>query len=163
MPRKVRDPTKLELPTDREIVLSRVFDAPRERVFRAYTDPKAIPQWWGPRDYTTTVDKMDVRPGGAWRFVQVAPDGTKHAFHGTYREIRPPERIVDTFEYEPAPGHVLVETVTFDSVPGGRTKVTVTSRFDTKADRDGMIASGMEFGARQTMERLAEYLGKQAH
>jgi uncharacterized protein YndB with AHSA1/START domain len=153
-----KDPTELTLPTDREIVLMRVLDAPRERVFRAYTDPKAIPEWWGPRGFRTTVDTMDVRPGGAWRFVQVASDGTEHAFHGVYREIRPPERLVDTFEYEGMAGHVLVETVTFDEVRGGKTKVTVTSRFDSEADRDGMLESGMEWGARQTMERLEEYL-----
>jgi uncharacterized protein YndB with AHSA1/START domain len=77
-------------PSDREIVMTRVFDAPRELVFKAYTDPSLIPQWWGPRGFTTTVDQMDVRPGGVWRFVQRGPDGSEYAFNGVYREIAPP-------------------------------------------------------------------------
>jgi len=74
--------------------MERVFDAPRELVFRAFTDPELIPRWWGMRDSTTVVDSMDVRPGGAWRYVQIAPDGTRHAFRGEFREIVPPQRIV---------------------------------------------------------------------
>ena len=91
-------------PTDREIHIERVFEAPRDRVFAVYTDPALIPEWWGPRGTTTIVDKMDVRTGGDWRFVARDSDGSETAFRGTYREVSPPERIVQTFEWEGMPG-----------------------------------------------------------
>src|ERR1700737_4723679 len=98
--------TKVTLPSDKEIVITREFDAPRELVFKAMTDPDLIPRWWGPRGQTTTVDKMDVRPGGTWRFVMGAADGMKSGFRGEYREVVAPERIVQTFEWEPMAGHI---------------------------------------------------------
>ena len=147
----------LTLPSDREIVMTRVFDAPRELVWKAYTDPAAIPQWWGPRRHATTVDKMDVRPGGAWRYVSRDADGNEYAFRGEYREVVPPERIVATFEFEPMPGHVSVETLTLVE-HDGKTTLTNTSVFDSVEDRDGMLQSGMEEGVRETYDRLAEYL-----
>ncbi|HEV3322157.1 MAG TPA: SRPBCC family protein [Solirubrobacteraceae bacterium] len=151
--------TTLTTPTDREIVTERVFDAPRERVFATYTDPELIPQWWGPRRMTTTVDQMDVRPGGSWRFVMREPDGREIGFKGIYREVTPPERIVQTFEWEGMPGHVIVETATFEELDG-RTKVTTTSLFHTTEERDGMLASGMEGGLTESHERLAELLAR---
>jgi uncharacterized protein YndB with AHSA1/START domain len=144
-------------PTDREIQIERVFDAPRDRVFAVFTDPALIPDWWGPRETTTTVDRMDVRPGGGWRFEMRSCDGTETAFRGTYREVTPPERIVQTFEWEGMPGHVSVETVTFEDL-GERTKVTTTSIFHTPDERDGMLASGMERGLNETYARLDEVL-----
>ncbi len=147
----------LTLPSDREIVMERVFNAPCELVFKAYTDPDLIPKWWGPRKYTTTVDKMDVKVGGAWRFVQRDTDGHVYAFNGEYREIAPPGRLSYTFEFEGLPGHVLLETVTFEE-QGGQTKVTVTSLFASAEDRDGMLQSGMEQGATESQDRLAELL-----
>jgi len=149
--------TVVTTPSDREIVSERVFDAPRERVFAAYTDPELIPQWWGPRGATTIVDQMDVRPGGAWRFVHRDSNGDKTGFRGTYREVTPPERIVQTFEWEGMPGHVIVETATFEDL-GGRTKVTATSLFHTTEERDGMLASGMESGLTESHDRLVELL-----
>jgi len=149
--------TVLTTPSDREIVSERLFDAPRERVFAAYTDPRLIPEWWGPRRMTTVVDQMDVRPGGAWRFVMREPGGEEIGFRGIYREVTPPERIVQTFEYEPMPAHVIVETVTFADL-GGRTKLTTSSLFHTTDERDGMLASGMERGLTETHDRLAELL-----
>src|SRR6185295_13830618 len=86
--------TTMTLRGDREIVITRVFDAPRALVFKAYTDPEAIPHWWGPAKYKTSVDKMDVRPGGEWRYTHVGPDGETFGFHGEYREVVPPERLV---------------------------------------------------------------------
>jgi uncharacterized protein YndB with AHSA1/START domain len=148
-------------PTDREIRMERVFDAPRDLVFKAYTDPKLIPEWWGPRDGTTVVDQMDVRPGGDWRFVTRQADGGEHAFRGTYREVKPPERIVQTFEWEGMPGHVAVETATFEDL-GDRTKVTTISLFHTSEERDGMLESGMETGANQLYARLDELLARLA-
>jgi uncharacterized protein YndB with AHSA1/START domain len=147
-------------PSDREIIMERVFDAPRERVFKAYTDPKAIPLWWGPRRYTTIVEKMDVRPGGTWRYISRGSDGAEFAFHGVYREIVRPKRIVTTFEFEGTPGHVVVDTATFEE-HDGKTKVTVTSRFETVEDRDEMVKTGMEEGARESWDRLAEYLAEE--
>lgn len=151
--------TTVTTPSEREIVSERVFDAPRDRVFAAYTDPELIPQWWGPRGTTTIVDQMDVRPGGSWRFVGRDPDGSETAFRGTYREVTPPERIVQTFEWEGMPGHVVVETATFEDL-GGRTRVTAQSLFHTSEERDGMLDSGMERGLTETHDRLAELLAQ---
>jgi uncharacterized protein YndB with AHSA1/START domain len=146
------------LPSDREIAGSRVLDAPTELVFKAYTDPNLIPRWWGPRRYTTIVDKMDVSPGGVWRFVHRAADGGQHAFNGVFREIEPPKRLVYTFNYEGAPGHEALETVTFEEAGSGKTRVTDHLLFATREDRDGMLNSGMEDGAAETIERLVELL-----
>jgi len=150
--------TKVTLPSDLEILVTREFDAPRDVVYKTMTDPKLIPQWWGPRSDKTTVDKMEVRPGGKWRFVATQPDGTTYAFRGEYREIIPGEKIVQTFEFEPMAGHISVETGTLTDLPGGRTLFTTRSVFTSKEDRDGMIESGMESGLRETYERLDEVL-----
>jgi uncharacterized protein YndB with AHSA1/START domain len=146
-------------PTDREIRIERVFDAPRDRVFALFTDPDLIPEWWGPRDTTTEVDVMDVRTGGSWRFVMRNSDGSESGFRGAYREVTPPERIVQTFEWEPMAGHVSVETATFEDL-GDRTKVTTTSIFHTTEERDGMLASGMEGGLNETYARFDELLAR---
>ena len=158
MSEKSSGASTLTLPSDQEIVMERVFNAPRELVFKAHTDPNLISQWWGPRRYTTTVDKMDLRVGGVWRFVQHDADGNEFAFNGVYREIVPPERLSYTFEFEGMPGHVLVETVTFEE-QNGKTKVTVTGLYQSVEDRDGMLQSGMEEGANESYERLVELLG----
>ena len=144
-------------PATQEIVMTCVFDAPRELVFQAYTDPNAIPKWWGPKRMTTTVERMEVRPGGIWRFVQREPDGRSYAFFGVYHAIVPPERIVQTFEFEGASGHVSLETAMLEDV-GGKTKLTASSVFQSVEDRDSMLQAGMEDGARETMERFADLL-----
>ena len=136
-----------------------MFNAPRDRVFAAYTDPKLIPEWWGQREATTVVDQMDVRDGGSWRFVTRNADGSEDGFRGTYREVAPPERIVQTFEWEGMPGHVCVETAVFEDL-GDRTKVTTTSLFHTTEERDGMLGSGMEHGMNETYARLDELLAR---
>ncbi len=151
---------KTRLVSDREIELTRVFDAPRELVFETMMDPELIPQWWGPRRYTTEVGKMDVRVGGKWRFLNRAADGTEHWFNGEYREIVPNERVVQTFEYEPFAGHIQIETATFEDLGDGTTRLTVRSVFSNKEDRDGFLQSGAEAGARETYERFAELLAK---
>jgi uncharacterized protein YndB with AHSA1/START domain len=149
-------------PSDREIHIERIFDAPRDRVFAVYTDPELIPEWWGPRGTTTIVDQMDLRPGGSWRFIGRDDDGGgEHAFRGTYREITPPERIVQTFEWEGMPGHISVETAVFEDL-GDQTKVTTTSIFHTTEERDGMLNSGMEGGLNETYARLDELLARLA-
>jgi uncharacterized protein YndB with AHSA1/START domain len=145
---------------DREFVMTRIFDAPCELVFQVYTDPEAAPHWWGQRYMTTVVEMMDVWPGGSWRFIQRSPDGKEYAFHGEYLEIVPPSKIVSTFEFEGMPGHVVVDTLIFEAV-GDRTKLTATSLFQSSEDLDGMIQSGMEGGANETWDRLAELLATQ--
>jgi uncharacterized protein YndB with AHSA1/START domain len=153
---------KVTTPGDREILIERVFDAPRDRVYAAFTDPELIPQWWGRYEDTTTVDKMDVRTGGDWRFVTVSSkDGEEHAFRGSFRDVTPPERIEWTFEWEGMKGYVSVETITFEDL-GEQTKVTSTSRFFSTEERDGMIESGMEKGLNETYARLDELLAKNA-
>jgi uncharacterized protein YndB with AHSA1/START domain len=149
--------TVVSTPADREILSERVFDAPRDRVYAAFTDPELISEWWGPRGTTTIVDKMEVEVGGDWRFVLRNSDGSETAFRGTYREVSPPERVVQTFEWEGMPGHVIIETVTFEDL-GDRTKVINTSLFHTTEERDGMLASGMEKGLTESHDRLAELL-----
>lgn len=147
----------LALPTEREIMLTRAFDAPRELVFEAMSDPDHIPKWWGPRYLTTTVDKLDARPGGRWRFIQHDAQGNEYAFNGEYREIVPPERIVLTFEFEGMPGHVVLQTMTLQEVDG-KTVLTARSLFDNAEDRNGMLQSGMAEGAADTYDRLEELL-----
>jgi len=151
----------LTTPTDREIHTERIFDAPRERVFSVFTDAELIPEWYGPHDTTTIVDQMDVKAGGSWRFVIRNSDGSETGFRGTYREVTPPERVVQTFEWEGMPGHVSVETATFEDL-GERTKVTTTSIFHTTEERDGMLGSGMEGGMNETYARLDELLARLA-
>jgi uncharacterized protein YndB with AHSA1/START domain len=148
---------KATTPSDREIVMTRVFDAPRELVFEAHSSCEHMERWWGPRKYTVVDCKMDFRPGGEWRIVHRGPDGEEYGFRGEFREIVPPEKIVWTFEFEGMPGHVSVETLTLDE-QDGKTKLTATSVFDSVEDRDGMLESGMEEGAVETWDRLAELL-----
>ena len=150
--------TAITTPADREIRIERIFDAPRDRVFAIYTDPALIPEWWGPRGTTTIVDQMDVRTGGSWRFITRGPDGSESAFRGSYREVTPPERIVQTFEWDGMPGHPSVETAEFTDLGDGRTRVVTTSLFFTQEERDGMIGSGMEGGLNQSYEALDRLL-----
>ena len=145
-------------PSKQEVVITRVFEAPLDLVFKVVTDPAQIPNWWGPRELTTTVDEMDVQAGGKWRFLHTDPDGNHFGFHGVYHEVDSPKRIVQTFEFEGMPGHVVLETGTFEALPGGKTKLTSVSVFQSIEDRDGMVASGMERGTKESSERLDELL-----
>jgi uncharacterized protein YndB with AHSA1/START domain len=154
-----RSDMKITTLSDTEFQITREFDAPRDLVFKVMTDPALMPRWWGPRKYKTVVDTMDVRPGGKWRMRNIAADGAEHAFRGEYREIVPPERVVWTFEYEPLPGHISVETMTLTE-HDGRTLLVVRDQFASTEDRDGMLQSGMEAGARETYERLDEVLAE---
>jgi uncharacterized protein YndB with AHSA1/START domain len=143
--------------SDKEILVTRIFNAPRELVFKVYTDPELLPRWWGPAIYETIVEKMDVRPGGSWRFIHKDKEGKEYAFHGDYREVQEPERIVQTFIYEGMPDHALLETISMESL-GGNTKVISSEQFASKEDRDGMWATGMEWGTSESMERFAAVL-----
>jgi uncharacterized protein YndB with AHSA1/START domain len=146
-------------PSDREIVMSRTFDAPRELVFEAHTSCEHMRNWWGPRKYEVDSCEIDFRPGGSWRITHKSAEGPEeHGFHGEFREIVRPERIVWTFEWEGLPGHVSVETLTLDE-QDGKTTLTARSVYDTVEDRDGMLQSGAADGAAETWDRLDEYLG----
>jgi uncharacterized protein YndB with AHSA1/START domain len=144
-------------PSDREIVMTRVFDAPRDLVFEAHTSCEHMSNWWGPRRYKFDSCEIDFRPGGKWRIVHKGTDGDLQGFRGEFREIVRPERIVWTFEWEGMPGHISVDTLTLEE-NDGKTTLTATSLFDTVEDRDGMLQSGMEEGAAETWDRLDEYL-----
>lgn len=144
-------------PGKQEIVFTGVFDAPRELVFKAFTDPKLLPKWLGPKRMTMTVVETDLRRGGQWRFVHRAPDGTEYAFRGVYHEAVPPERVVRTFEFDGAPGHVSLEAVTFTE-NDGKTTLVGKSVFQAVVDRDANLAAGMEKGLTESMDRLAELL-----
>ena len=154
--------TFLAEPGKQEVLITREFDAPRELVFKACTDPQLIAQWWGPRYLATIVDKMDVRPGGQWRFINRDAEGNEYAFHGVYHEVLSPERLIDTFEFEglPETGHVTLETIKLEELPGGRTRLTTQSVYQSVADRDGTLQAGMEAGVKDTYDRLAELLKK---
>lgn len=149
---------KITTPSDREIRTERIFDAPRERVWQAMTDRKLVAQWWG-RGNRLVVERMEVVRGGHWRFVEHGPDGV-HGFEGRYREVVPPERIVQTFEWDGMPGHVAVETMTLEDLGDGRTKLVVVSQFHTTAERDGMLHSGMEQGMAQSHAALDAVLAQ---
>ena len=153
------NPMTLTLASDREIDITRVFDAPRSLVFEACHDCEHLSHWWGPRGFELTECQVDLRPGGSYRFVQRAPDGSMHAFHGTYREIQRPERTVFTQVYEPYPDVELVVSTTLTEVDG-KTALSQHMLFPSREARDGMIASGMEWGQRQSFERLDEVLAE---
>jgi len=156
-----RDTTEIVIePGRHDIVIKRVFDAPRDVVFRAMTDPRLIPSWWGPGYLTTTVDVMEVRHGGRWRYVQRDPEGNEYAFRGVYHEVTP-ERTIQTFEWEGLPGHVSLDSLTLDE-HDGRTTYLGVSVFQSVEDRDGMVASGMETGLREGMLRLEALIGGMA-
>jgi len=140
--------------------MSREFNAPPERLWQALVDPALIPSWWGPRYLTTTVDKLDLRVGGSWRYVQTDAEGNVHAFNGIFKEVQPPERLAYTFEYEPMAGHVSTDSITLEALPGGRTKITARTTFNTLEDLEGMLQSGMEGGAVESWDRLEELLVK---
>jgi len=144
-------------PSDLEIVLTREFDAPRDLVFEALSKAEHLRQWWGPAGSSAAVCEVDFRPGGSWRFVERDAKGEEWGFHGEVREIVRPEKIVQTFEFEGMPGHVSVETMRLEDL-GGRTRITVTSVFDSVEDRNGMLQSGMEQGAAESYDRLEAYV-----
>ena len=149
-------------PGKQEIFVMREFDAPRKLVFKAFTDPEIYVQWLGPRGYTMQLETFEPRSGGRWRFIHTDPHGNRFGFHGVNHEVLPPERIIDTFEFEGKPeiGHVMLETVRFEELPGGRTKVMTQSVFQSIADRDAMVQDGMEHGVVDSHERLDEVLEK---
>ncbi len=157
--------TKTELiaePGKQEMLIRREFDAPREMVFRAFTDVSLYAQWIGPRGITTTIEKFESRNGGSWRYIQKDQDGNEYAFHGVNHEVTAPERIITTFEFEglPEKGHVVLQTLRLETLPGNRTRMTAQVVCQSVADRDGMLQSGMEEGMNESYDRLDELLEK---
>jgi uncharacterized protein YndB with AHSA1/START domain len=142
-----------------QIIITREFDAPRDLVFRAHTDPELLAQWLGPRDLTMTVDQYDVRDGGKWRYVSKDSAGNEYGFHGVFHGTPSPDGIVQTFEFEGVPGHVALDTLTLQE-RDGKTLLRSVSSFQSVEDRDGMVASDMERGVRESDERLGELLAK---
>ena len=147
----VADPA---LPT---IEITREFDAPPERVFRAYTEPDLVVQWLGPRRLAMRIETYDARTGGSYRYVHRDADGTEYGFHGVFHEVRPTDRIVQTWTFEGYPDGVSLETATFEDL-GGRTRVRTRSLVESLEARDAIIASGMESGVVEGYERLDDLL-----
>ncbi|HEY6280285.1 MAG TPA: SRPBCC family protein [Burkholderiales bacterium] len=148
----------------REIVITRVFDAPRELVFNAWVDPKQVVHWWGPKGFTTTIEKMDVRPGGVWKHVMHGPDGTDYPNKSVFIEVVKPERIV--FSHgggrKGGPAAQFQATWTFEA-QGAKTKLTIRMLFRSAAERDQVVKEyGAIEGGKQTLDRLAEHLAKMA-
>ncbi|MFZ2499467.1 SRPBCC family protein [Methanosarcina sp.] len=149
-------------PGKQEIIIEREFDAPRELVFKTFTDPELYSQWLGPRELTMVLETFEPVNGGSWRYIQKDPDGNEYAFHGVNHEVLSPERIIGTFEFEglPEKGHVILETARFEELSGNRTKLTSQSVFQSVEDRDGMLQSGMEEGVNDSYDRLDRLLEK---
>lgn len=137
----------------------REFDAPRELLFRAHTDPELLVQWLGPRQYTMTIDRFDPRAGGSWRYTHRDDDGNEFGFHGVFHGEQTPDRMVQTFEFEGAPGHVSLDTLTMEE-RDGRTILRGHSVFESVEDRDAMVAAGMSDGMEDGYNRLEELLAR---
>lgn len=142
--------------SDREFAITHEFEAPAAKIFAAYTEPKHIVQWWAPKGGSIRVDRLDLRPGGAWRFVQRAADGQESVFHGSYLEVKPVTRLVYTFEIEGQPQKVTATIELRETA--GKTHMTLTNLCETKERRDTMVKYGAVPGARMAMQNLAEYL-----
>jgi uncharacterized protein YndB with AHSA1/START domain len=152
--------TIMTTPGDREIRTERIFNAPRERVWRAMTDPALVAQWWG-RGNKLVVERLEVERGGHWRFVEHSDHGA-HGFEGRFREVVPLERMSQTFEWDGMPGYPAVQTLTLEDLGDGRTRVVGTTMFFTPEERDGMLHSGMEGGMNESYAALDRVLAAMA-
>lgn len=148
-------------PSDREIVMTRIFDAPRQLVFDAWTKPEHLVHWYGAKGWTLTTCEIDLRPGGVWRFVMQGPNGAEMGVRGIYREIVPPERIISTESYDDFEemGGETINTLTFEEADG-KTTVTSTVRYQTREDRDAILRTPMERGVAEGFDALEAYLRK---
>lgn len=153
---KPMEKATITTPGDRDVRIERIFNAPRDRVWKAMTDPKLVAQWWG-RGNKLVVERLEVERGGHWRFVEHTPHGV-HGFEGRFAEVTSPERVVQTFEWDGMPGHVALETMTLEDLGDGRTRLVTTSLFMTAQDRDGMLQSGMEGGLNESYAALDRLL-----
>ena len=151
---------KVTTPTDREIVLTQAFDAPRRMVFDAFTKPELLKRWFGPRGWSLVVCEVDLKVGGTFRFVMRREDGREMGMRGVYREIVPPERSVHMESFDDYPGESQVTTVLVEQ--GGKTTLTATVLYESREIRDAVIQSGMEHGAAESYDKLAELLASEA-
>lgn len=149
-------------PGRQDTVISREFDAPRELVFKAFITPELYIQWLGPRRFTMILETFDPRSGGRWRYIHKDKEGREYAFHGVFHEVLEPSLLIDTFEFEglPEKGHVSLEIARFEELPADRTRLTIQSVYQSVADRDGELQSGMEEGLNDSFSRLDELLAK---
>ena len=149
-------------PGKQEYFIAREFEAPRELVFKVFTDPDLVVQWFGPRDLTMRIETYDAKPGGSYRYFHFRNDKPVCAFNGVFHECTSPERIIQTFEFEglPEKGHVCLSTTRFEPLPDNRTKVIMQDLYQSVADRDAALKSGMESGINESNERLDELLEK---
>jgi uncharacterized protein YndB with AHSA1/START domain len=142
-----------------QVITTRTFDAPRNLVYRALTEPDLLVQWLGPRKYTMTIERYDLRDGGTYRYIHADDAGNAYAFHGVFHGDPSPDGMVQTFEFEGAPGNVSMDTLTLDE-HNGKTTVRTNSVFQSIEARDGMVQSGMAEGMNEGYDRLEELLGK---
>ena len=156
MPSKNKTTVTAE-PGKQDLFITREFDAPRELVFKAHTDPNLFVQWLGPRGYEMTLETFEPVSGGGYRYIHKDTNGNEYGFHGAFHEMSV-EHMVQTFEFEGYPGHVSLDSMTLEALPGDRTRITIQSVFQSVADRDGMIQNGMEKGVREGYERLDDIL-----
>ena len=163
MTMRMKNQTKIKAePGKQELFITREFEAPRDLVFKAFTDPKLLVQWLGPCELTMKIDKMEPGSGGSWRFVHIDKTGNEFGFHGVCHEETAPETLIRTFEFEglPETGHVVLEKAKFTALPGNRSRLTIQSVFLSVEDRDGMVASGMERGVNESHESLDKLLAQ---
>jgi uncharacterized protein YndB with AHSA1/START domain len=144
-----------------QVTMTREFDAPRDLVYRAYTEPELLVQWLGPRKYKMRVDEYDVRHGGSWSYVSIDDDGNEFGFRGVFHGEPSPDALVQTFEFLGAPGHISLDTARFEQ-RGGKTVVHLNSVFQAVEDRDAMMGAGMTDGVNEGFERLDELLARLA-
>ncbi|GAA2137715.1 SRPBCC family protein [Nocardioides koreensis] len=162
MSRTTTNQTRIEADPDLPVIrIVREFDAPPERVFRAWTDPELFVQWIGPRSIDTTIERWDARTGGEWRYTG-SRDDFSMGFWGSFHEVRPSERLVQTFSFDGAPDGVSLETMTFEPLEGGRCRITGVSVVESLEIRDRILASGMDVGVNEGYEKLDELLARDA-
>jgi uncharacterized protein YndB with AHSA1/START domain len=154
-----RHPTTVTTPNETEVRIEREFDAPRELVYEAYTDPELLTEWLGPRRLTMTVQEMDVRTGGSYRYTHSDEEGS-YVFFGEFREVDSPRLLVQTFQWEGNDAPPSVDRVEFEELDGSRTRIVVTGTFDSKESRDAILEAGMEKGVREGYEKLDELLAR---
>ena len=148
-------------PGKQELSITREFDAPRELVYKAHIDPDLYVQWLGPRGYEMILETFEPHSGGRYRYIHKDKDGRQYGFHGVFHEMSE-DLMIQTFEFEGLPerGHVVLDTMRLEELPGGRTRATIQSVYQSVSDRDGMVQSGMERGVNEGYERLDELLAK---
>jgi uncharacterized protein YndB with AHSA1/START domain len=149
-------------PGKQELFIYREFDAPRDLIFKTFTDPKLLAQWMNPCNMTLHIDQYDSVDGGSYHFTQTDPTGGKHVFRGVFHEVNAPERLIRTFEYLNLPerGHAVLDILSLETLPDNRTRLTIQSVFRSVSDRDGMVQAGMEDGVTESHQLLDELLAK---